>query len=583
MSQMKIIILSVLFVSQTLFAQGFEIYNSNNSGDLNLTDKEREDADKYINKGLEQAIYGTLCEGIEKECQGTESKDKFLGVPNQMVEMLGKAYTMINGMTGAPLKLTPDAHSALRKENPAAPSDRPDYCARIPMVGETLGRFTQQSEQQNMKNLPNIGDTDQKQQLFKAARSHEVRATTSTIQASTYGAATACYTGMITLGGVALTEVALKLPALSLLTAFYTKNAIQQTEMAKKIKAIADRLPGPGDCNPITKRKCFCTNYKKIKEIAKKWEEEDEKEKEDTKKFNEELANKGFFSNIKGFLGLGDNFKIVTPRKITLDTANYDKYCTSLYHQNPVAQESTRVSCLDNKGIPDPFCGCAQTDSCMDKQFITTIKGIGKSPYTDAALNDLVSLSRGELRGGSITGNEIGSFASSRAALRKLALQYKPVSLTEEQKLAAKIAEASFGVPKEMAAHLAVSRSLPGSRNAGQNMIRNVLDSVKNNKKYTKSSRGSRNKNLDQAFYKGNPTVAKKLRERANLLKNRKDKSKSQGPRVKSGVLRFANMATNQSGAQIHKRKTVSVFTIISSRYQKVQLRGLILIPDKEL
>lgn len=582
MGQMRIILITLLFIPWVAFTQGFEIYNSGNSADLNLTDKEREEADKYINKGLEQAIYGTLCEGIEKECKGMESKDKFLGVPNQMVVMLGKAYTMINGTTGAPLKLSPDAHKNLMKSNPMASSERPDYCAKISMVGETLSTFTQQSEQQNMKNLPNIGDTDQKQQLFKAARSHEVRATTSTIQASTYGAASACYAGMVGLGGVRLSEVAIKLPALSLLTAFYTKNAIQQSKMAKKIKEIANRLPGPGDCNPITRRKCFCTNYKKLKKVAKRWEEEDAKEKEEIDAFNENKANEGFFDNIKGFIGLGDDFKMATPRKITIDTVNYDKYCKNIYHSNSIAPGSTRVSCLDSKGMPDPFCGCAQTDSCMDKQFITTIKGIGKSPYTEAALEDLVSLSRGELRGGTLTGNEIGSFAASRAALRKMALEYKPVSLTEDQKLAAKIAEAAFGVPKEMAAHLAVARAPSGSRNAGQGMVRNVVDSLKSNSRVSGRSQRSKNKNLDKAFYMGNPTTAKKIRKRAQLLKNRKQK-KARKPSIKSGVMRFADMATNQSNAQIHKRRSVSVFTIISSRYRKVQSRGLILIPDEEL
>ncbi len=564
------------------FSQGFEVYNSNNSSDLNLTDQEREEAEKYVNKGVEQAVYHTLCEGIEKECQGVASDEKFLGIPNQMVEMIGKAYTMINGTTGAPLKLTPDAHNSALKKDPMASSERPDYCAKIPMVGETLGTFVQQSEQKNMQNLPGIGDTDQKQQLFKAARSHEVRANTSTIQASTYGAATACYTGMVAMGGVRLGEVAVKLPALALLTSFFTKNAIQQSKMANRIKSIANRLPGPGDCNPITQRKCFCTNYKKLVTVARKWEKEDKDEAAEIKEFNEGLANQGFFENIKGFLGLGDKFKQATPRTITLDSTNYEKYCQKQYHSNPIAPDSTRIACMDFNGNPDPFCGCAQTNSCLDKQMITTIKGIGKSPYTEAALEDLVALSRGELRGGSLNGGEIGSFASSRTALRKMALNYKPVTMNDDQKFSAKIAEATFGVPKEMAAHLAVAPMPAGARQAGQQIMRKALEGAQRNIQY--AARQKKNTNLDRAFYKGNPTVGKKLRERAQLIEQRKRAQKAKGgPVAQSGVMQFAQMATNQSSAQIHKKTSVSVFTIISSRYRKVQSRGLLTIPDKEL
>lgn len=553
--------------------ESYDSYRSQDSGDLNLTDDERKKADTYLHKGIQDAIMNEECAGIEKECQGNETPGKFLGMPDQLVAMVGQAYTMINGMTATPLKLREGVHAEKMKKNPNASNERPDYCGRIPMIGEGMAQFVQQAEQKNMKNIPGEGNTDQKKQLYKAARSHEVRAMTSTLQATVYGSATACYTGMVALGGVQATQVIVKLPAAALLTGFHTKNAIRHSKIAKKIKGIADKLPGPGDCNPITKRRCFCKNYKTLKKMAKQYEEQNVKGKKEVDKANDKLKDQdgaeSTFKALGSALGFGETRKTFYRKAITLDTMNYDKYCTSKFHTRPIPNTSARTTCVDNKGQMDPFCECTQTDSCMDKQFISKIKGIGKSPYTDEALSDLVALSRGELRNGSISGQEIGSYASSRLAMKKIALELPPVSLTDGQKIGAMAAESEFGIPREFAAHLARRKFSPGDMKLGRQMFSKTRGA---GRKRASRRGGKKRRNLD-AFYRG----GKKSRNQRALAR-----AKNRPVKVKVGktgtVLKYAQRAAR--AAQIHKTPEKSVFQIISRRYQLVSGRGLIDLGD---
>lgn len=551
--------------------ESYDSFRSQNGEDLNLTDEERKKSDTYLHKGIEQSIMNEECAGIEKECAGGETPGKFLGMPDQLVQMVGQAYTMINGMTAAPLKLRGGVHTENLKNNPNASSERPDYCGRIPMVGEGMAQFVQQAEQKNMKNIPGEGNTDQKKQLYKAARSHEVRAMTSTLQATVYGSATACYTGMVALGGVQATQVMIKLPACAVLTAFHTKNAIRHSKIAKKIKGIADKLPGPGDCNPITKRRCFCKNYSTLKKMAKQYEEQNIKNQKDIEKdkkaAKEKSGAESTFQALGSAIGFGETRKTFYRKVITLDTMNYDKYCTTKFHTRPLPPTSARTTCVDFKGQMDPYCECTQTDSCMDKQFISKMKGIGKAPYTDEALTDLVALSRGELRNGSVTGQDIGSYAASRLAMKKIALELPPVTLTDNQKVGANAAEKEFGIPREFAAHLARRKFTAADMKLGRQLVSKSRGGGSGNK--YRGRKGSGNKNMN-AFYKGG-AKASSQRVAAARAKNKNIKVKIG---ASGTILKYAERAANK--AQIHKTPERSVFQIISRRYQLVSGRGLI-------
>lgn len=556
-------------------SQAFKVYSDGDSKDLNLTDEERELSKKYINKGLEGAILTEGCEGIEKECRGQESDEKFLGIPNKMVEMLGQAYTMINGSMTQGLQLTPEAHQAAMKENPQAPANRPDYCAKIPMVGESMAQFMQQSEQNNMASLPSGEETDQKTSLYKAARSHEVRSTTSTIQASVYGAGGACYAGMVAMGGVQLTEVAVKLPATALLAGFYAKNAIDQKKMSDKIKALANKLPGPGDCNPITQRKCFCKNYKELKKVAKKWDEDNKIGRKETDEYNEKLRDQNALQSIGSLLGFGGDRKIFYEKTITLDHVNYQKYCTSILHESEgMAPTSEPVTCVDYQGKMDPFCECTKTDSCLDKQFISNIKAIGKTPYTDEALSDLVALSRGELRGGTLGDGGVSSFNAAKGAIKKFALEMPVVPLDAAGKEAASFAETYYGVPKEFAAQLASRQASPREIAMGKSIVAGATGNLRKKFKTRTASNDSKGSNNLDLLYGGGAGLnqRKLVQDRANAMAQKGPAGKVASP---SSVMNFAEEASK--AAQINHRPEVSVWQIISRRYQFVSSRGLII------
>ncbi len=548
------ILLLTLFFSIPAFAQ---VMDTDTPNTQYLTDEEQKLSKDFVHEGLANKIMQEECKGIEEYCKGEEQDEKFLGIPNQMIELLGQAYTMITGMGGSELKLSDKALASAREKDPMARDSKPDYCAKIPMASDLIAKFKQQSEQENLKNLPKEGETVQKQELLKAAQSHKVRSETSTIQAAGYGGCLTCYIGMVALGGVAASSVVIKVPAAALLTAFHTTNAIRQDKIYKKVKAIADKMPGRGYCNPITERTCYCDTYKELKKDQENLAEENEKRRQEVK--DDHVQSTG--DKIAGFLGVGRKQKQFQEKVVIVDEAGADKYCTPKLHNNSVAEDSLRVSCVDGQMALDPFCKCKGQNSCFDSQFVKFDPSITPESFATLGLEDFSALTRGELRGG-----RVGSAGFSRNAVKskslakQFALKYPATGDIDPRGLqSAKMAEDTFGVPKELMAHLTSRPPTAAEKEMGKKI---AGSDIGGKMRMTQEQEEDKNEVLSFGAPQGTKPQGRPTgRSEEESVKLQRGKASASGD-----VLEFAKKA--EAAAQINQRSDNNIFNLISRRYQ---------------
>lgn len=521
-----------------------------------LTDEEQKLSQDFVHEGLAEKIRQEECKGIEEYCKGEEQDEKFLGIPNEMVLMVGQAYTMIAGVGGTELKMSDKAIAAARQSDPMARDYKPDYCSKIPMASELLAKFKQTSDQENLKNLPAEGETVQKQELLKAAQSHKIRSETSTIQAAGYGATVACYTGMVAMGGVAVTSVLVKIPAAGILTAFHTTNAIRQKKISDRIKKIADKMPGKGYCNPITERSCYCDAYKELKKDQEKLAEENEKRRQEVKE--DRVQSTG--EKIGSFLGFSKKRQEYKEKVVIVDEAGADKYCRPQLHQNDVAEDSLRVSCVDQQMQLDPFCKCKGQNACFDTQFVKFSNEITPEMFASSGLTDFSAMTRGELRGG-----RVGSAGFSRNAVRtksllsQFALKYPVTGDINPNALSlAKMVEDTFGVPKELAAHLTSTPRTAADLEAGKKVVGSDIGGR------MRVAEETSDQNQVLAFGQpqgGRPAQRPSGQPQAEEVKLQRGKASESGD-----VLQFAEKAAAK--AQIDQRPEGNIFHLISKRYQ---------------
>ena len=553
---MKYKIILPLIFSLGAFAQVIETYGPD---DQALTDEDHKLSQEFIHEGIAQKVLQEECEGMEEECKGQDDDGRFLGIPNQMIELIGQAYSMLSGGIMGQLKLSEKSLAAAREKDPMAKDSKPDYCSKIPMATNLLAQFKQTSEQKNLKDLPAEGETVQRQQLLKAAASHKSRSETSAIQAGGYGVTSACYVGMIAAGGVAISAVAVKLPASALLTAFYTTNAIRQKKIANRVKKIADKMPGRGYCNPITERQCYCDTYKELKKDQEKLAEENKKNLEATRSAN--IKEKSTGEKIGSFFGIGKKKKQHVDKVVIIDEGGAAKYCMPQLHGNNVADDSIRVSCLDEKMRLDPFCHCKGRNSCYDTEYMKFAADITPEMFAQSGLTDFRSMTRGELIGG-----RVGSAAFGRNAVRNksLAKQYalkNPYkgNLSADAMARAKMAEDTFGIPKELAAQLTSRPITAQDRENGKRLMAGSTGS----KKGKMTTKGPEGRTVRTLTFK----PQRKKQRRVARAKPGSSTKLQRGKASSSGdVMKFARRA--QAKAQIETQKGRNIFHIISRRYQ---------------
>ena len=493
----------------TIYPQAVQDTDDDNARSMNITDQEYDLSKQYVHKGKSEKIVREGCEGIEAECAGKAADSNFLGIKASMVESIAKAYTMIMGANQAPMDLRPSVSENLRKNNPNHPGTKQDYCRFIAMGIEAIAMAQQSMAQEDikMKQYDQSGNV-QKNSLYQVAESHKKRADTAKIQAGGMAATTACYAAMVYPGGVAFSSVMLKLPAAGLLTAFYTSQAAEHEKFAKKTKEIADKLPGVGECNPITERACFCS--------------------EETSAFK--------------------------------DSVNYNKYCVpTVLHGNPIPQNAMRISCLNSQLKADPQCSCMQSNSCYDRTHMTQLSSLGLSATTDKSYTPFANMTRGSLLSGNLAAGTGGHYALAARSMKAIAIKH-PLrgNLTGKQKIEARALQ-NLGIPGALAGRFSKA-PMSAQAKSNQARFRKMMASSKG----PSSFKNVKNTQDNVLTFKGGKGITqKRIRKVAGQKASKKGGSDSG---YSQQVLNFAKAA--QQTAQISEDKDRHIFKIISRRYQ---------------
>ena len=509
---MKKLFIKIIFIylfSHTVFGQAVNDTSDETARSLNITDKEYDLSKQYIHEGINERIKAEGCEGVEAECGGKAADSKFLGMKASMVQSIAKAYTMIMGTMQAPMDLRPAVSEKLRAKNPSHPGNKQEYCRFIAMGTEAIAMAQQSMAQEDIKMKNNVKSGNlQKTSLYQVAESHKKRADMSKIQAGGMAATTACYAAMLYPGGVTFGSVALKLPAAGILTAFYTSQAMEHEKFAKLTKEIADKMPGVGSCNPITERACFCS--------------------EETTAFKDPL--------------------------------NYNKYCVpSALHNNNIAQNAMRVSCLDSNLQADPKCGCLNSNSCYDRKHMVKVGSLGMSATTDKSYTPFASMTQGSLLGGNLAAGSGAHFALAARSMKAVAIKH-PLRgpLTNAQKLEAK-ALTDLGIPASLAGSFSKS-PMTGSAKKNVAKFTKMVASIKKSSHLRGGKKGGDNV---LTFKGGKGITQKKIGRSASSSKSKKSGS---GSGYSKQILSFADKA--RQTAQISEDKDHHIFEIISRRYQ---------------
>ena len=289
--------------------------------------------------------------------------------------------------------------------------NRHDYCKYVAMVTEAGATFMEAQSQQNLGFGGDVttADTSQKAALYKAARSHEDRAKTAKIQFYGWGATAGCYAAMVATGAKLNWKTGLKLGGSALLAYFFQKEVQSHNDAADKVKAIADQLPGRGDCNPVTDVDCYCTQK---------------------------------------------------------ETMNDPKYCAPYLHNRNLAATTIRSTCVNKQLQADPRCACVNTDTCYNQEFmtITTGSGLPASTIQDSsrAVNEL---STGGLTNGNVRSAGLGGLNLARKQMKRLEKELggnDPKLTKPGQKIEARLAS-NMGIPGRIAARLASARVPSGA------------------------------------------------------------------------------------------------------------------------
>lgn len=521
------LILFISLLSLELHAQAIGDTKYGNNDPTNLTDQDRDLSENFVHDERVQRIYEEECtkdSETEDACLGSKADPKVMGLKSSMVSALAKAYTMIVGFgAGGELEKaevdtkTVKKDDAVKSDDAKEENEQKDYCKYIPVATEAIAMFNTTTEQKTIGMLPKSEATAQKESLLKAAENHESRAKTAKIQTTGWGASTACYAYMMAPGlgsasGTSWTNW-MKLGASTLLTAFYSKQIGAHQGYADKTRAIANKLPGKGDCNPITDKLCFCTEP--------------------------------------------------TSKK----RPDYGKYCMPHLHNRRVAYTSEKTTCIDENMKEDPGCQCAIRETCVDKKVMTTIKGFGGTGFLASAdFGNFKTLSNGELKSNSLSDSQRAvnnAIKQLRKAERKL-----PESnsiLSKKQREEYNLLK-EMGLPDKIAKKFAQTPLSPAAKKNIANFKNGYTGS---NKGYSRRGSSKKKRSNVLTFSGGSGTKVKKKSKsssRNDFLKRFGLKKKKRRKKSNGKVLKFANRAQRQ--AQISKSSDKVIFDIISRRYQ---------------
>lgn len=434
-----------------------------NETPTNLNDRDRITSETFLHAGKAQRIYDENCKKDEKSkqaCAGSDAETKFLGMDSTLIEGVSKAYSLILGMggLGGTLEGRPEGGETpgtANVENEAKPVD--DYCRYIPMGSEAVALFQQQKSQTFISQIPSTADSIQIDTLRKAKISHQERAKTAKIQWIGWGATSVCYMGMMTpgLGGASLSSWKnwLKMGAATLLTGHFIQRESDHQDYADKVQSIIDKMPGKGDCNPITEKACYCSEE---------------------------------------------------------STKNDIQNCQKAPHQNKVATNSLATSCISESLQADPACTCQKSNSCFGQKLVSELDLLGIPPgFVKQNMADYVSLTTGELAGGKLTGGGDRLFSMIQKGLREGTkdLDFENIKPNKKQKAQAD-AIAKIGLPLPLAAKIAaITLSAQEKKNIaqfqkslGQDLVKDEKKGENNSSQYTQGPSPSDSKVKDNEF-----------------------------------------------------------------------------------
>ncbi len=502
----------------------------------NLTDQQKQLSENFIHQGKANAIVEAGCAGDMKTvCNGNQGKTKFLGIDSNMIKAAGQMYAVFSAMAGdslgkitakaeAPKAGTPPAggegaaapaEGASGTKDAAAKKDEgvTDYCKFIPVATEGVATAVQMAKSNELKaeEIGN-GDTAQKDALLKAAKSHDSRAKMAQIQAAGWWGGAACYAYNASFGNWNMdTGLIVKMGAATFLGAFYQNEVSANKQYAEKTRAIANALPGKGDCNPITDNLCYCSQP---------------------------------------------------------STENDPTYCMQNLHKNVIANTSYRVACTTNTLKIDPNCTCEKTNTCFETYLEAQGEGtlnLGMG-YASSPFKPIRSLARGELVGSTINSSSYDSTSAiAKRGLKDAANKlgdFNP-NLNKDQK---DISDAliSKGIPANMAKLIA---SNPPSQAAIKAAAGKFNGSSAVQYASVAPSRGSNIVDFSGGNglgYKGKTGSSDNSAE--DLMAKLKPGQKAA---TNSKILEFAQKAEAQArqNGQIRKEDT-PLFEIISLRYR---------------
>ena len=496
----------------------------------NLSDEDRHLSKTYIDEAGAQEMLEKECAklGDPNICRGAKAKTKFnflgLKINADMVRALGKAYALVlpalsvkggGNFKRSKLSLkgkkgTSGKSSDVNGSKNSDKKNMHDYCQYIAAGVEVISQFNQKKAQENMANLPSNQATKQKEILYKAARNHRERAKNYRIQAYGWGATTACYSYYV-VNAARDYKVYLKMGAAGLLTLFFASEAKAHDGYGDKVRAIADKLPGPGHCNPVTMPNCFCSKSK------------------------------------------------VAPQ----DVALYKKYCFPKLRDKALAQQNVyEIPCVNEQLKADEKCICVGQESCFDDAHFRDIN----LPEFTSFMNSPKAQGIKNMYRGHLNDAELSSHATDKlvAKTKKLLGQFPakedmlPYDMSKKNMKLAKQLN-SIGIPLPTSALLAHTNvKAPSEALARFNSVYSGHSAVGRNSRNRKKGRTLRFSNV-----KDHRSSGKNVRDYDFLNKLKKGKSNR---KYSSEVLKFASKASDM--AQVNKNVNTSIFDIVSHRYR---------------
>lgn len=517
-----------------IYAQALIQARGGPTGNLeNLTDQEKYTSETYVHDGLTQRMIREACdkdETLKKACMGADVDPEFMGISGTMFQALAKAYTMVvgagglgelegnkpepgansnssnSGNTNTDSASTTEGTEAQGKEEK---EDTQDYCKYIAMGTEAVAMVQQTASQQSLNTTPLESVSNaQKEALYRASRSHQDRAQNAKIQTYGWGTSTVCYGAMMLRPSISKSSWKnwMKLGASGLMTAFFNSQVKGHEKYADIVKRIADKLPDPGDCNPVTERNCYCAQPETM----------------------------------------------------------YDpSYCEKEIHKKRVADSSYKIACMNDKAEADPSCACLNTDTCLDKQFMDYIKGLGfNETMNKNVVTPLNKFAKGELVGGKLASSDISQAAMAKKVMDQLKdkLPEDNISLNKSQQAEAKLIE-SMGIPRALARQMAGMPLTSDAKALADKFAKGSIGSGGNGQ--AAAARSYDNGSV-LTFQGGNGNKARSIS--SNNFDYKKYMPKK-GTKSSGQVLNFAKQA--EAKAQIHRGgDNRNIFQIISRRYQ---------------